>query len=109
MECSHRSNQRCEKIRTKRMYKTKTANQVSVIPKPAAISMVRSSQPGARTSIEGLTEGLDGRGDDGLTTAVDPLEGAEVERALQLRSFGGKILGKLRDEEVGGKRHRHFL
>jgi hypothetical protein len=50
---------------------------------------------------KGLAEGLDGRGDDGLTTTVNPLEGAEVEGALQLGNFGRKILGKFREEEIG--------
>jgi hypothetical protein len=58
---------------------------------------------------KGLAEGLDGRGDDGLTTTVNPLEGAEVEGALQLGNFGRKILGKFREEEIGGERHGHFL
>jgi hypothetical protein len=60
-------------------------------------------------AIEGFAEGLNGGGDDSLTTTVDSLEGAEVEDALQLRSLGGKVLGDFRDEEVRGKRHRHFL
>ena len=59
--------------------------------------------------IEGFAEGFDSGGNDGLTAAVDPLQGAEVEGALQLGSSGGKVLGKLRDEEVRGERQGDFL
>ena len=51
------------------MYKKKTANQVSVIPKPAATSMVRSPLPGARTALRASQKALRVE----VTTASPPL------------------------------------
>ena len=52
-----------------RVNKTRTTNQVSVIPKPAAISMVRSSLPGARTRLRASKKAFTVE----VTTASPPL------------------------------------
>ena len=51
------------------MYETEITNQVSVIPKPAAISMMRSSLPGARTRLRASKKALTVE----VTTASPPL------------------------------------
>ena len=53
----------------RRTYKIKSTNQVSVIPKPAAISMVRSARPGARIALRASQKALTVE----VTTASPPL------------------------------------
>lgn len=88
-----------------RMNKTRTTNQVSVMPKPAASSTVRSSLPGARTGLRASKKALTVE----VTTASPPLLillrvlrlkrpwylEASVERPLasfERRKFGANVM-----------------
>jgi len=51
------------------MRKARTTNQVSVMPKPAAISTVRSPQPGSRMALRASQKALTVE----VTTASPPL------------------------------------
>ena len=64
-----RWNQRCKKVRIRDCVQGEDTNQVSVMPKPADISTVRSPHPGSRTALRASQKALTVE----VTTASPPL------------------------------------